>query len=417
MIVMHIDANSAYLSWTAVSLLEKGYPIDIRNIPSAIAGNPDNRHGIILTKSIPAKKYGIKTGESLLEARKKCPELLVFPPDYDLYLMCSNAMFKILFEYSPLIQRYSIDECFMDYTTSQEKFGDPVQTAYSIKNRIKGELGFTVNIGVSCNKLLAKMGSELKKPDMVHTLFKDEINEKMWKLPIEELFMVGRATAKKLRKININTIGDLANADRLHIKALLKSHGELIWDYANGIDYSPVVKSDDVMQKGVGNSITTAYDIAESKEAYMVLLSLCERTATRLRKINQKASLVRIQLKTNTFIRYSHQIQLQEFIDSASDIYRYSCLLFDKCWKGEKLRQLGVSVSKFGKNENHQISMFDDLSEETERNSKLEYVIDDIRNKFGEGALIRGTFANSKVKPIQGGVNDGNYIMMGGHES
>ena len=161
--IFHIDANSAYLSWTAAAMLEKGYPIDIREIPAVISGDPLNRHGIILAKSIPAKKYGIGTGQSLFEAKQKCPGLAVFPPNYDLYMLCSNAMYRILLEYSPLVERYSIDECFLDYTASQNKFGDPLCVAHEIKDRIKNELGFTVNVGVSCNKLLAKMGSELKK--------------------------------------------------------------------------------------------------------------------------------------------------------------------------------------------------------------------------------------------------------------
>lgn len=416
MVVMHIDANSAYLSWTAVDLLEKGYQIDIRTVPAVIAGNPENRHGIILTKSIPAKKYEIKTGESLFEARQKCPELLIYPPDYDLYLLCSNAMFDILSEYSPVIQRYSIDECFMDFTCSEKHFGDPVKTAHKIKDRIKQELGFTVNIGVSCNKLLAKMASELQKPNKVHTLFPDEIKDKMWPLPVDELFMVGRATAKKLRKININTIGDLAKADVLHMKALLKSHGELVWNYANGIDYSPVVQNAEIIQKGVGNSTTIAYDVNTREEVYMVILSLCERTAMRLRKLGMKASLVSISLKTNTFVRYSHQVQLQNFMDSATDIYGYSCLLFNECWKGEAIRQIGVSVSNFGKNHNQQLSFLDHKVDDYERNSTLEYTIDDIRKRFGERAVIRATFVNNDVEPLQGGVNDGNYLMMGGYQ-
>ena len=163
-VIMHIDANSAYLSWTATYLLDHGYPVDIREITSAISGNPKNRHGIILAKSIPTKKYRVTTGESLFQASQKCPGLKVFPPDYNLYLKCSDAMYNILSEYSPSIQRYSIDECFLDYTSSEDKFGKPIKVAYDIKERIKKELGFTVNIGISSNKLLAKMGSELEKP-------------------------------------------------------------------------------------------------------------------------------------------------------------------------------------------------------------------------------------------------------------
>ena len=413
---MHIDANSAYLSWTAVSLLEKGYPIDIRTVPAVIAGDPENRHGIILTKSIPAKKYGIATGESLFEAKNKCPELLIFPPDYDLYLLCSNAMFDILSQYSPIIQRYSVDECFMDYTLSRKRFGDPVAVAYEIKEKIKRELGYTVNIGVSCNKLLAKMGSELQKPDKVHTLYPEEVPIKMWTLPVDELFMVGRATAKKLRNINLNTIGDLAKADPLHMKALLKSHGELVWNYANGIDLSPVTRNTEIVQKAVGNSTTIAYDVETKQEAYKVILALCERIAMRLRRLNTKASLISLSIKTNSFIRYSHQVQIPEYIDTATDIYHYACLLFNESWKGETIRQIGVSLSNFGNNENRQISLFGDNIVQIERNSMLEHVIDDIRKRYGEKVIMRGCFINNEIDPLQGGVNDGNYLMMGGYQ-
>ncbi|MFQ7739611.1 MAG: DNA polymerase IV, partial [Emergencia timonensis] len=203
---MHVDANSAYLSWTAVDLLEKGYPLDIRTVPAAIAGNPEDRHGIILAKSIPAKKYKIGTGESLYESKQRCPELLLFPPNYDLYLSCSNAMYSILQEYSPVIQRYSVDECFVDFDHCEKRFGRPEEAAFEIKERIKRELGFTVNVGVGNNKLLAKMAGELKKPDLVHTILSQkELEEKLWPLDVRELFMVGRASAKKLNKININT--------------------------------------------------------------------------------------------------------------------------------------------------------------------------------------------------------------------
>jgi len=416
MIVMHIDANSAYLSWTAVNLLQNGYGTDIREIPSAIAGDPNNRHGIILAKSIPAKKYGITTGESLFEARRKCPELQVFPPEFDLYMKCSQEMFNILKEYSPLVQRYSVDECFLDYTLSERKFGDPVKTAYEIKDRIKNELGYTVNVGVSCNKLLAKMGSELKKPDRVHTLFPEEIEEKMWPLPVEELFMVGRATAKKLKKMNINTIGDLAKTDVIYLKSLLKSHGELVWNYANGIDPSPVTVNDEIDQKGIGNSMTLKYDVTDRKEAKMFLLSLSERVGMRLRKHGFKTGLVSVTVKSSGFERYSHQMKLYTYTDSTTEIYKYACRLFDQCWKGEPIRLLGVSVTNFkNPDEPEQISMFGE--EKKEKEQALDKAIDAIRERYGQGAIIRGAFANHQnVKPIEGGVNDGNYIMMGGHE-
>lgn len=411
--IFHIDANSAYLSWTAAAMLEDGYPIDIRDVPSVISGNPENRHGIILAKSIPSKKYSIHTGESLFEARQKYPDLLVFPPDYNLYLSCSDAMYSILSEYSSIIQRYSVDECFLDYSASQRNFGEPVEMAYEIKDRIKKELGFTVNIGVSSNKLLAKMGSELKKPDRVHTLYPEEMEKKMWPLPIGELFMVGRATSQKLKKININTIGDLAKADPLHMKALLKSHGQLVWSYANGIDPSPIILNSDITQKGIGNSTTIAFDVTDKKQAYMILLGLTERVAMRLRRTGNMTSLVSVSIKTDGFIRYSHQLQLQNAINTTSEIYHYACLLFEDCWKGEPIRHLGVSVSDFSTADAQQLSIFD--REDMQKNQKIDKAVDVIRKKYGDRAIVRGIFANSDMDSLQGGTNDGNYIMMGGY--
>jgi DNA polymerase-4 len=412
--IFHIDANSAYLSWTAVALLEKGYPVDIREIPAAISGNPLNRHGIILARSIPAKKYGITTGQSLFEARQKCPKLAVYPPDYDLYMLCSNAMYQILLEYSPIVERYSIDECFMDYTLSESKFGSPIEIAYEIKERMKKELGFTVNIGVSSNKLLAKMAGELKKPDMVHTLWPEEIEKKMWPLPVGELFMVGGATRRKLQRININTIGDLAKSDPHHMKVLLKSHGTLIWHLANGLDDSEVTLNSDIIQKGVGNSTTIAYDVIDSGEARAILLALTERVAMRLRRLGYLASLVAVSVKTDGFIRYSHQMKLRSSINTTTEIYDYACILFDQCWKGEPIRHLGVHVSDFQTADIRQCSMFD--KKDVEKLQTLDKVVDRIRGKYGTRSIIRGRFVNGNINPIQGGTNDSDFIMMGGYK-
>lgn len=411
--IFHIDANSAYLSWTAAAMLEKGYPIDIREIPAVISGDPLSRHGIILAKSIPAKKYGIATGQSLFEAMQKCPGLAVFPPNYDLYMLCSNTMYRILLEYSPLVERYSIDECFLDYTASQNKFGDPLNAAYEIKNRIKNELGFTVNIGVSCNKLLAKMGSELKKPDQIHTLWPPEIEKKMWPLPVGELYMVGRATARKLQAININTIGDLAGADPNHMKVLLKSPGLLVWEFANGIDDSEVTLNSDIIQKGVGNSTTISHDVTDRAEALMILLALTERVAMRLRRLGYMASLVSVSIKTDGFIRYSHQMKLPNCINTTTEIYEYVCLLFDQCWKGEPIRHLGVHVSDFQGFDSRQFSIFDKGN--TEKLQALDRAVDKIREKYGTRSIIRGGFANGNINAVQGGTNDSDFIMMGGY--
>ena len=398
--IFHIDANSAYLSWSAVAMLEKGYPVDIRDIPAVISGDPLNRHGIILAKSIPAKKYGIATGQSLFEAKQKYPQIAVFPPSYDLYMLCSNAMYHILLEYSPIVERYSIDECFMDYSASQNKFGDPFEAAYEIKNRIKDELGFTVNIGISCNKILAKMGSELKKPDQIHTLWPEEIPKKMWPLPVGELFMVGRATAQKLQKININTIGDLAKADPAHMKALLKSPGTVVWEFANGIDPSPVTLNRDIIQKGVGNSTTISHDVTDRTEALMILLALTERVAMRLRRLGCMASLVSVSVKTNGFVRYSHQLKLPNCINTTTEIYEYVCLLFDQCWKGEPIRHLGINVSDFQTVSARQFSLFDKV--DTEKLQALDKTIDRIRGKYGTRSIIRGRFVNGLIDQFKG---------------
>ena len=272
-IIFHIDVNSAYLSWEAVHRLQHGDPLDLRTVPSVVGGDPVTRHGIVLTKSIPAKKFNIQTGESIFSASAKCPDLIIVRPNYSLYMQCSKAFGDILREYSPLIEQYSIDEYFVDFSNMERLYKDPVKAAYTIKDRIKEELGFTVNVGISNNKNLAKMASELKKPDMVHTIFPDEIAEKMWVLPIEELFMVGRATAKKLRSRAINTIGDLAHFDPKIIKLFLMSHGMLVWNYANGIEGSPVRENRRPMIKGIGNSTTIAFDVEDKGTAHLVLLS------------------------------------------------------------------------------------------------------------------------------------------------
>lgn len=213
-IIFHVDVNSAFLSWEATYRLHhKGGTLDIRTVPSAVGGDMSMRHGIILAKSIPAKKYRITTGETILEAKRKCPNLLLVPPNYGMYEQCSKAFMEILKEYSDNVEQYSIDEAFVDMSETCHLFGSPVETANQIKDRVRNELGFTVNIGISSNKLLAKMASDFEKPDKVHTLYPEEMEEKMWSLPVSDLFFVGRATTKKLLNLGIMTIGELAKTD------------------------------------------------------------------------------------------------------------------------------------------------------------------------------------------------------------
>lgn len=408
-IIFHVDVNSAYLSWTAVKLLQYGSTHDIRKVPSVIAGDSENRHGIILAASIPAKKLGIRTGDVLWQAKMKCRDLEVYPPDYDWYMKSSRALVDMLYEYSPKIQRYSIDECFMDCSNYRENY---VGIAKSLKARISEELGFNCNIGISQNKLLAKMASDFKPKNSVHTLFKDEIEKKMWPLPVGELFMVGRATRTKLTRLNINTIGELASFDVNILKGFLHSQGQLVHDYANGIENSEVRSSNYLDIKGLGNSITIAYDVDNFEEASRILLSLTESTAMRLRENGSLCSLVAVSIKTDTFISYSHQKKLTRSTDCTSEIFEGIKQAFIECWKGENIRQLGVRLTKLSSNEYRQENLFDYAA--SEKQVKLDTTIDALRKRYGKDSIVRSIFINSGVKAIEGGTGShSDYPMMG----
>lgn len=409
-IIFHIDANSAYLSWEAVHRLQHGESLDLRTVPSVVGGNPETRHGIVLTKSIPAKKFNIQTGETIWEAKAKCPELIIVPPNYGLYMQCSQSFGNILREYSPIIEQYSIDEYFVDFCGMERLYSDPVEAAYIIKDRIKNELGFTVNVGVSSNKLLAKMASELKKPDMVHTIFPEEIASKMWPLPIGELFMCGRATEKKLLNRNVKTIGDLAHADPKWIKLYLKSHGELVWNYANGNDMSLVRENRRPFIKGIGNSFTIHFDVEDRETAHLALLSLVESVSARLRQAEYSARLVSVSLRTNEFIGASHQRKFATATDCTNDIHEVACELFDELWTGQAIRHLGVRVSELCTNDFIQLTIF---QKNTEKQRAMDRAVDGIRSRFGSGAIFRSSFLQSGLHYMTGGtVQDEEYPMM-----
>jgi DNA polymerase IV len=409
-VIFHIDVNSAYLSWTATHMLQQGASLDIREIPSIVGGDPVTRHGIVLAKSIPAKKFKIQTGETVYAALQKCPDLYIAPPKYDLYMKCSNAMVELFKEYTPTIQRFSVDECFLDFTNMENLYPDYLKLAHEIKDRIKNELGFTVSIGVSNNKLLAKVASDIKKPDAVTTLFPIEVKEKMWPLPVEDLFMVGRATLPKLHNLNIFTIGDLANYDLKLLKQKLKSQGLMIWNYANGIEFSEVRKSSHINVKGIGNSTTIPFDVTERNEAHQVILSLCETVGMRLRDSGNCCSLVSVHYRTNEFCGVSRQHKIHFYTDSTRKIASVAYELFDELWKGEPLRHIGVRVSELCTNEFCQTTLFEEKS--NAKNSALDKTIDNLRLRFGSKSVIRGTFLHSGIKPLMGGVQEDDYQLM-----
>lgn len=389
-IIFHIDVNNAFLSWEAVYRLEHLHePIDLRQIPSAISGSKEQRHGIILAKSLPAKKYGIKTAQTIHDALTRCPQLLLVPPRHDLYETCSQAFMDILREYSPSVEPYSIDEAFMDMTGTYPLFGSPMAAAHLIKERIKTELGFTVNIGVSSNKILAKMASDFQKPDFVHSLFPEDISNKMWPLPVEELFFVGKSTAKKLKNLGIHTIGQLAHGDPLILKDHLGKHGLLIYDYANGIDSSPVCNIRPA-NKGYGNSHTINHDVTQPDEAKKYLLSLCETVCTRLRKDDVMIQVVSISIRDCFLNHYSHQTTLLSPTNTTTELHNHICKLFDQCWDGIPIRQLGVHTSKVTKEVATQLNFFD--MDKYIRQNKVETAIDSIRQRYGDNSVIRASF-------------------------
>jgi DNA polymerase-4 len=406
-IIFHIDVNSAFLSWEAAYRLQHGDAQDLRAIPCVIGGDSASRRGIVLAKSIPAKAFGIKTGESLFAATKKCPMLKVAPPNYDLYTKASKAMFDMIETYIPSLQIYSIDECFADLSTLPGIEKNFMEVAINLKNRIRTQLGFTVNIGISQNKLLAKMASDFKKPDRIHTLFPEEIEEKMWPLDAGDLFMAGRATVQKLNRMGIMTIGDIANTDKDILRGYFKKHGETIWRYANGLDISEIDKPSAI--KGIGNSTTLPFDVTDRETAHRVLLSLCEKTCMRLRQEKKMGRVFSVSMKTSDFFSYSHQQKIFHPTDSTNGIYALAKKLFDQSWQGQPLRLLGIRISDLCSCENLQLSFFDSGFSDKER--RLDEAVDQIREKHGLYSITRSSFLESGLKPIAGGLH-GDYKMV-----
>lgn len=403
-LIFHIDVNLAFLSWEAVYRLHiRGEKTDLRDIPSAVGGDVKKRHGIILAKSTPAKRYGVRTGDTIGDALKLCPNLVVVPPHYDLYESCSETFMEILREFSPCVEQYSVDEAFCDMTGTVGLYGSAVVAATLMKDRIYNELGFTVNVGISTNKILAKMASDFKKPNRVHTLFPEEIERKMWVLPVEELFFVGPATKRKLHTLGIHTIGELAGTDLELLRAHFKKHGEVIYSFANGIDMSAVVE-EAPPNKGYGNSTTIAFDVNDGSTAKMVLLSLAEKVSARLRGDSVMANLVAVSIVDIYFRHETHQMQLLSPSNTTNEIHKVSCKLLDELWDGTPLRNLGIHTGKIVRgNVNMQLNIFDLNSHE--KLSKLDSAVDVIRERYGEDSIIRAVFLDGPVYHMSGGIS------------
>ena len=391
-----MDVNSAFLSWEATKRVAEGLP-DLRLIPSAIGGDPQSRTSIIAAKSIPAKKYGITTGEAVSSAIRKCPDLVVVRSDFELYRRCSKAFISICRDFTPTIQQFSIDECFMDMTGMENFYPDPVQTAHELKDRIYRELGFTVNVGVGPNKLLAKMASDFEKPDKVHTLWMEEIPAKMWPLPVGELFMVGRQSAEKLKKNYVRTIGELAARSEQSLKMLLGDKaGEYAYRASHGIDDSPV--SDEWEdEKSFSHSVTLEQDVRNSTDAKNILLSIADHVGRRIRRDGARAYCVGVTIRDNNFKDRSHQKKLSVATDISTDIYRTACQLFDELWDGHTpLRLLNITLSEVTRDEVQQMSLIPGEDEKREKSRKADRAVDAILEKYGSGAIKRASQQNNE---------------------
>ncbi len=384
--ILHIDVNNAFLSWTAVEMLKQGSKIDIREIPAIIGGDQSKRSGIVLAKSMKAKECGIRTAETIYQAKIKCPRIQIFPSNFEIYQKYSNDLYNLLLQYTDKIERFSIDECFLDMTNYLMK-DTLLNKAKEISKRVKEELGFTVNIGVANNKLLAKMASDFTKPDKIHTLFQEEIPSKMWPLPIQDLFMLGRKSVPKLYNMQIKTIGDLAKTDKTLLEKKFGKHGAMMWEYANGIDDTEV-KYKEEKPKGIGNSVTLPQDLTQIKKLEEILLALAEQVTYRLRRHELLANTVSVQLRTKDFEDRSHQGKLIMATATTKEIYEKAKELLEEMYQnGKPIRLIGLRVDNLIEKEERQLSFFE--NKENKKQEKLDQAIDSLKEKYGYNTITR----------------------------
>ncbi len=387
-IIFHIDVNNAFLSWTAIDLLNNGYKYDIRNSYAVIGGDPKARKGIVLAKSPLAKKLGIKTAMTLYEAKKKCKFLKIYPPNYKFYSMMSHKLFELLSKYTPDIEIASIDECYLDYGKVKNLYGDQYQFALKLQKEIFETLGFTVNIGIANSKLCAKMASDFSKPNKIHTLYDYEIKEKMYPLPIDRLFMIGRKTSEKLNSLGISTIADLACFPHEKLYIYFKNQATFLINQAKGIDDS-VVNSEISVPKGISNEITLEKDIINKDELYPYLMSLCETVSIRLRRQNKYTTVICVILKDNYFKRKSHQKKLANATNITGEIYKISKEILDEMWNNEAIRLIGVRLDKLIENVNYQVSLFEENNHKDD--SKIDNVLDSLKQKYGNKIITKAS--------------------------
>ena len=405
-VIFHIDVNNAFLSWSAVYLLKNGYEKDIRTIPSIIGGDEKTRRGIVLAKSPIAKKYGIITAETIYSAKKKCPNLEIYPPNFKWYYEKSRELMLYLQQYSPLQEQLSVDECFLDMSGMDYIYKDLIELAYKIKDDIKNKFGYTVNIGIANNKLCAKMASDFEKPDKVHTLFKDEIVTKLWPLDVGDLFMCGKSTKEELNKMNIYTIKDLARTDKKILEKHFKTQGKYLYEASRGIDNSKV---EERSSKNQSISITETLPInySDKEKLKKILFRQVEEVTRQLRSQKQYTKTVGVIFKNDFFKTYTSQITFSTPTNNTKEILKKIYEIFDESYKEDEIRLIGVRLANLTDIKQEQVTLFSiEEDKEDEKQDSIQKTMDAINNKFGKSIIKPASLqligeANSKKKELE----------------
>ena len=386
-IIFHIDVNNAFLSWTAVYLLKNGYKKDIRKEPSIIGGDKKQRRGIVLAKSPIAKKYGVITAETIYSAKKKCPKLEIYPPNYQWYYEKSRELMEYLSKYSPNFEQFSIDECFLEMTGMNYIYDDLIKLANHIKNEIKERFGYTVNIGIGNNKLCAKMASDFEKPDKVHTLYKNEIVNKLWPLDVGDLFMCGKSTKKELNALKIYTIGDLARTPSKTLEKHFKNQGKYLQDAARGIDDSKVEPKTSKNQS-ISISETLPYNYQDKEKIKEVLFRQVEELSRELRSKEKYTKTIGIILKNKDFVSYSAQVSLIQPTKNTKEILKNVYQLLDDNYKEDEIRLIGLKFASLTTTRQEQITLFNIAEvKEDEKEENIQKTMDTINNKYGKSLI------------------------------
>jgi DNA polymerase-4 len=372
---------------------------ELNGKPLAVGGDPEARHGIVLTADYLAKKHGVQTGMALWQAKQVCPELNFVSPRMDLYLRFSRMAHEIYGEYTDLQEPYGVDESWLDVTASSTLKGDGYMIAKEISNRMKSELGITVSIGVSFNKIFAKLGSDYKKPDAITTMYEDEFKNKAWALPASDLLYVGRSTSQKLARFGINTIGELARTDEKLLVSQLGKMGGILWAFANGYDDSPVkMEHTHAPIKSIGNSTTTPRDLENNEDVKVVLYILAESVAARLRENGFKCRVVEISVRDNELYSFTRQHKIDHATNITGEIAVEAYRIFNENYDWRKpIRSIGVRGADLV-NDNYweQIDLFSSV-EQREKQMKLDDAVDTIRRRFGFYSVQRGLMYRDKI--------------------